>query len=129
MRVSHGCVRMYPEDIAALFPMVPVGTEVRIVNQPYLLGWSDRALELEIHKPLEEDASLQGLTYLNELVTQWAAAGGDPLDEARIATLAAEARGIPVPVNVGTPSLRSIIRDAPVVRNDPADPVQVAHRN
>src|ERR1044072_7028136 len=26
MAVTHGCIRMYPEDIAALFPTVPVGT-------------------------------------------------------------------------------------------------------
>jgi L,D-transpeptidase ErfK/SrfK len=26
MQVSHGCVRLYPEDIEQLFPIVPVGT-------------------------------------------------------------------------------------------------------
>ena len=38
MRVSHGCVRLYPEDIAELFPEIPVGTNVYIVSQPYLAG-------------------------------------------------------------------------------------------
>ena len=41
MRVSHGCVRLYPEDIARLFPQVPVGTEVHIINEPYVAGWRD----------------------------------------------------------------------------------------
>ena len=36
MRVSHGCVRLYPEDIATLFAEVPVGLPVRIVDQPFL---------------------------------------------------------------------------------------------
>jgi L,D-transpeptidase ErfK/SrfK len=38
MRVTHGCVRMYPEDIERLFGMVPVGTPVRLVDQPVKVG-------------------------------------------------------------------------------------------
>ncbi len=55
MRVSHGCIRMTPEDIEKLFPQVPVGTPVRIVNQPAKAGWYGGKLYLEIHPPLEED--------------------------------------------------------------------------
>jgi L,D-transpeptidase ErfK/SrfK len=55
MRVTHGCVRMYPEDIEQLFPEVPVGTPVTIVNQPIKLGWKDGELYLEVHPPLDED--------------------------------------------------------------------------
>lgn len=32
MRISHGCVRLYPEDIVRLFPEVPLGTRVRIIR-------------------------------------------------------------------------------------------------
>ncbi|MEE9355696.1 MAG: L,D-transpeptidase family protein [Methylococcaceae bacterium] len=49
MRVSHGCIRMYPEDIQALFPMIQVGTPVNIVNQPIKAGWSGDVLYVEIH--------------------------------------------------------------------------------
>lgn len=38
MRVSHGCIRLYPENIEALFARVPTGTPVLIVDQPWLLG-------------------------------------------------------------------------------------------
>jgi L,D-transpeptidase ErfK/SrfK len=55
MRVSHGCVRMLPEDIEALFPQVATGTTVRIINQPAKVGWYGGALYLEVHPPLEED--------------------------------------------------------------------------
>ncbi len=55
MRVSHGCVRMYPEDIAQLFPEVPVGTPVRIVNQPVKIGWLADTLYIEVHPPLDEE--------------------------------------------------------------------------
>ena len=55
MRVSAGCVRMYPEDIEALFDQVSVGTQVQIVNQPIKLGWLLDSLFIELHPPLEED--------------------------------------------------------------------------
>jgi L,D-transpeptidase ErfK/SrfK len=55
MRVSAGCVRMYPEDIEALFDKVPVGTQIQIVNQPIKLGWLLDSLFIELHPPLEED--------------------------------------------------------------------------
>jgi L,D-transpeptidase ErfK/SrfK len=59
MRVTHGCVRMFPEDIEALFPLVPVGTPVHIVNQPVKLGWLAGTLFIEVHPPLEEDTDLR----------------------------------------------------------------------
>jgi len=54
MRVTHGCIRMFPEDIEWLFPQVPVDTPVRIINQPFKLGWYGDDLYLEVHPPLEE---------------------------------------------------------------------------
>lgn len=69
MRVTHGCIRMLPEDIAWLFPQVSVDTPVRIVNEPYKLGWLGDTLYLEVHPPLEEDAEAEaaGLTRITEL--------------------------------------------------------------
>lgn len=55
MRVSHGCVQLFPEDIESLFNQVPVGTTVRIVNQPQLVGWQAGNLYLEAHPALEDD--------------------------------------------------------------------------
>ncbi|MDH3694115.1 MAG: L,D-transpeptidase family protein [Gammaproteobacteria bacterium] len=54
MRVTHGCVRLYPDDIAGLFDSVGVGTTVRIVRQPYKLGWHNDVLYLESHPPFSE---------------------------------------------------------------------------
>lgn len=55
MQVTHGCIRLYPEDIASLFPEVPVKTPVTIMNQPYKFGWSGNDLYLEVNPPLEDD--------------------------------------------------------------------------
>ena len=48
MRVSQGCIRLYPESISNLIGRVPVGTEVRIVDQPARLGWRSGRLYLEV---------------------------------------------------------------------------------
>ena len=53
MRVTHGCIRMYPEDIDWLFSRIAVNTPVQVINQPYKLGWAEDGLYLEVHPPLE----------------------------------------------------------------------------
>jgi L,D-transpeptidase ErfK/SrfK len=54
MRVSHGCIRMYPTDIEQFFPQVKVGTQVNIVNQPIKVGWYHDTLYLEAYPQMEE---------------------------------------------------------------------------
>lgn len=54
MRVSAGCFRLRNEDITRLFPLVPIGTQVRIVNQPFKLGVHEDQLWLQVHTPLDE---------------------------------------------------------------------------
>ena len=53
MRVTHGCIRMFPEDIEYLFPNVGVNTPVRIINEPVKLGWFGDELVMEVHPALE----------------------------------------------------------------------------
>jgi L,D-transpeptidase ErfK/SrfK len=51
--VTHGCIRMYPDDVAALFPLIPVGTPVRLINEPVKVAWVDGQLLLEAHPPVD----------------------------------------------------------------------------
>ncbi len=55
MAVTHGCIRMYPEDIAALFPLVPVGTKVRLINEPVKAAWVSGELLIEVHPPVDAE--------------------------------------------------------------------------
>jgi len=55
MAVTHGCIRMYPEDVAALFALIPIGTKVRLVNEPVKVAWVDGQLFLEAHPPVDEE--------------------------------------------------------------------------
>jgi L,D-transpeptidase ErfK/SrfK len=47
-RSSHGCIRLYPEDISLLFDVVKEGTPVTIIDTPYTLGWRGDDLYLEV---------------------------------------------------------------------------------
>ena len=53
MRVTHGCLRMFPEDIRYLFDYIAVSTPVRIINEPVKIGWQGDTLVLEAHPVLE----------------------------------------------------------------------------
>jgi L,D-transpeptidase ErfK/SrfK len=100
MRVSHGCIRLYPEDIEALFDRVPSGTPVHIVDQPVLAGWRDGALYLEVHRPLAEDQR-DLLVEAERVIAAALARAGRPeaaVDDATVAAIVAERRGIPYPI-------------------------------
>ncbi|HXR88708.1 MAG TPA: L,D-transpeptidase family protein [Steroidobacteraceae bacterium] len=53
MAVTHGCIRMYPEDVASLFPLIPVGTKVYLINEPVKTAFADGKLLLEVHPPVD----------------------------------------------------------------------------
>jgi L,D-transpeptidase ErfK/SrfK len=53
LAVTHGCIRMYPDDVSALFPLIPVGTPVRLINVPVKVAWVDGELLLEAHPPVD----------------------------------------------------------------------------
>ena len=56
LRSSHGCIRLYPEDIESFYEMIPIGTQVRIVNQPFLFGWQNGEFFMQASGPLEDDS-------------------------------------------------------------------------
>lgn len=53
-RVSHGCIRLYPEDIAALFPLVGKGTPVTVIDNNYQAGWRGNELWLQVTPTQEQ---------------------------------------------------------------------------
>ncbi len=57
MRVSHGCFRMLNNNVLELAGMAPVGTPVRIINEPYKFGLSGGKVYLEAHTPLNDQGA------------------------------------------------------------------------
>jgi len=119
MRVSHGCIRMNPEDIEWLFPQVPVGTPVHIVNQPLLVGAAGGELYVESHPPLEEDKARRTAALLKDIERRLkqGAAPGATVDYDRVARVAAERRGFPVSVMAGTADTAEAVAGARRVTN------------
>lgn len=132
MRVSHGCIQLFPEDIEALFAEVPVGTPVHIVNQPRLLGWRSGNLYLEVHPPLEDDQrhrdAGRAAADLDAALRRQLAAHGSPaaespqLDPLLVAGTVAEARGYPVPLLSPAADVETVAAKARPTRNVLARP-------
>lgn len=118
MRVTHGCIRMFPEDIEALFGMVPVGTPVQIVNQPYKIGWGPDGLYVEAHPPLEEHEESWSAT---ELTRAYVAATGERIAKVdwRLAEEIVELkRGLPAFISTGDAEPMSAVESTTAAVSD-----------
>lgn len=102
MRVTHGCVRMYPEDIEQLFGMVPVGTSVRLIDQPVKVGRLNGELLVESHEPLEEDELPMKVTLEQAQRAVIAKTGPDMpgVDRAVLEAAVEQVSGIPVSISI-----------------------------
>src|SRR3954452_12985238 len=67
-RVSSGCIRMYPQDVEALFELVQPGLPVRVVDQPVKTGWIDGILFVEVHPTQAQQEQLEaGGSFATEI--------------------------------------------------------------
>ena len=100
MRVSHGCVRLYPENIEVLYALVDIGEQVTIINEPYQFGTRDGSLYFEAHEPLEDDETPPE-DRLALLIDAQVDAAGAPLNDHlrdHVTEVAASPNGIPVSI-------------------------------
>jgi L,D-transpeptidase ErfK/SrfK len=126
LAVTHGCIRMYPDDVAALFPLIPVGTPVRLINEPIKVAWVDGELLLEAHPPVDA----QGQSFepdIDQFAEMLRAAVGDTTvaihwDYARevlqqangvLATVALEADDPNMPPEAPAPAAAPVPAEAP----------------
>ncbi|MEW6584191.1 MAG: L,D-transpeptidase family protein [Nitrospirota bacterium] len=95
-RASHGCIRMYPEDIPELFRIVPKKTKVLIVKQPVKVGFLDGKTYIEVHK----DITMYGFNYFDEalrLLRKYDLY--EIIDKDKMLTALKEKRGIPINIS------------------------------
>lgn len=132
MRVSHGCIHLYPEDIAKLFETIPVGVAVNIINKPYTAGWHNNTLYIEAHTPLEEDMkALDGnLTpAVQEVIRAVKAKAEDRanINWSRLIRVTQHHPGFPVPISINAPSLTDLFAALPVINAaNPDDATSIA---
>lgn len=103
-RVSHGCIRLYPEDIVRLYPEVPEGMPVTIIDDPAIVGWVDGNLYMEVHPNQTEADEIESAGRLLEpgnadepihLVRQAAGARWPDVDWRKVIDTARDRRGVP----------------------------------
>ncbi|HET8808473.1 MAG TPA: L,D-transpeptidase family protein, partial [Methylophaga sp.] len=76
LRVSSGCIRLYPEDIESLFSKVPVGTQVNIIYAPFKVGVKNNELYMDAHKTLD-DMDKRGSYNMTPVVAAMLEVNGD----------------------------------------------------
>ena len=103
MAVTHGCLRLYPQDMEALFAIVPEGTKVRVVNEPYKSGWRNGVLYVEAHPdPGAAPGALR--EYLEAVLAD---RPDYEVDWGWVESIALLPRGVPLPVR--TADLRAAL--------------------
>ena len=124
LRSSHGCIRLYPEDIEQFFNLVPVGTAVRVVNQPFVFGWHEGELYMQPYDVLEDDtrdwrkaprkllSSSLAATLQQQLKMQHQQINWD-----EVSGLTHNPRGLPVSVTAADAGVEQVVAAAPRVQN------------
>jgi L,D-transpeptidase ErfK/SrfK len=106
-RVSSGCIRMYPESIKELWPQVPVGTPVTVVDQAIKVGWIEDKMYIEVHPnqeqsmAIEEDRTLKSYEITSsdmKRIMKKAGEYSDQINWKQVREAVREHRGFPVPV-------------------------------
>ncbi len=98
MEVSHGCIRLYPEDIERLFTIVPVGVSGEIVYEPVKIGARDGDVFVEAHPDIYDT----GFDYLAAAREQLHAKGWEnAIDMELLLDALTEKSGTPVRISVG----------------------------
>ncbi len=96
-RATHGCIRLYPEDIRKLFVMVRRGEKVTIVRQPVKVGVSEDRVFMEVH----DDGNIPYLAEAVKTLADKKLLG--KVDEKKILRVLAEKSGIPVDITMDQP--------------------------
>jgi L,D-transpeptidase ErfK/SrfK len=124
MRSSHGCMRLYPEDIAVFFDLIPIGTKVTVVNQPYLFGWRDGTLYLQAYTVMEDDSRDWSKNrkrllakLLNPKLQKKISDHDKEIDWQRVGDLAHAPRAVPVPVTGDFGGIDDVIGKSLLVEN------------
>ena len=118
MRVSHGCFRMLNNNVLELAGMAPVGTKLRIINEPYKFGVSGGKVYLEAHTPIDDKGNPSVVdkhtAVINAMLKREDVTSNLRVNWDVVRDVVAAEDGLPT--EIGTPNT-----SAPIVANTPID--------
>ena len=122
MKVTHGCIRLHPDNMSLLFGQIPVDTPVRIVWKPFKAGLKDGLIYFEAHplrSEVEEILEIKGdnpemqKRYSSELTSTIrdvlqllhkqdidGSRSNPEIDWLKLAEIVKRSDGIPYPINI-----------------------------
>ncbi len=97
--VTHGCIRMYPEDIQVFFPDIPIGESVEVVYEPVKIAKVGDDYFVEAHRDIYGKIVDFTAFAKNKAVEKgiW-----DLVDHSLFMATIESQRGIPVKVTTGS---------------------------
>ena len=124
LRSSHGCIRLYPEDVESIYEMMEVGEKVTVVNQPFVFGWHNDQLYLQAFGVLEDDPrdwdkaqqKLLGKALAKRIQEQLKARN-ETVNWEQVSKLGHSPRGVPVSISLPDASIEQVLAGAPRVQN------------
>ncbi|WP_145927153.1 L,D-transpeptidase [Jeongeupia sp. USM3] len=124
MRTSHGCMHLYPEDAAELFPQLKIGTPFRVINQPVLVGEAGGQVWMASYEavgeyPDQPPPATLAASLLDARIMD-AVLASRPLDQDRVRALLAEPNAVPQALDAGSPPTAELLGALP------AEPYAVA---
>ena len=96
--VSHGCIRLRPEDIAALFPLVRTGARGLIVYEPVLMARTRGGIFVEVHPDAYRRLRVAPLTLLRRAAEEEGLT--ESIDWRRVEEVLAARRGVAERVDI-----------------------------
>lgn len=98
-RVSHGCIRLYPEDIPRLYALAAAGTRVAVVRQPVKAGLREGRVYVEVHD--DPEGVRDGYDYYDEAMLLLTKMDIDIalLDYERLEQALREKSGVPIDIS------------------------------
>lgn len=97
-RVSHGCIRLYPEDMGELYAMVPVGTTVQVMYEPIKIGWGDGKLWVQVFDDFDGRIANPVFKVMEELYRYETAIGPLEIDFSALVRALNDQTGVPMAV-------------------------------
>ncbi len=113
LRVSHGCIHLYPEDAAEIFSMIEVGTSVRVINEPILIGSLGANIYLSSYSQVDNsEIGYSSASLASSIVFNYVSNHQfdiQYIDWDRMQKVAAAQQNLPIPITMWSSNLEDIL--------------------